>query len=138
MGGWEWDLHSRHLSCSPEIARFNGLPAGSTTAPLAALASAIDPADGEHIRTEIRRMLTGSADAIENRHRVVRADGRILWIEGRGRLQRDAEGKPIRRSGIVADITTRHEEEGRRRQLEAQLRQAQKLQAIATLAARSR
>jgi signal transduction histidine kinase len=47
---------------------------------------------------------------------------------------RDADGRPTRMAGSMEDTTARHEAEAERLRLEAQLRQAQKLEAIGTLA----
>jgi signal transduction histidine kinase/CheY-like chemotaxis protein len=55
-------------------------------------------------------------------------------VQVRGQCFRDANGKPIRMAGSTLDITERKRAEAHRERLEAQLRQAQKLEAMGTLA----
>jgi len=63
-----------------------------------------------------------------------RRDGRVVWLERRGVLIRDAHGEVIAEEGVVRDVTDRVEQEARRRELEEQLRQSQRLEAIGQLA----
>lgn len=59
-------------------------------------------------------------------YRITRPDGSVRWIHDRAFPVRDASGVVYRIAGIAEDITER-------RQLEAQFRQAQKMEALGTL-----
>jgi PAS domain S-box-containing protein len=59
--------------------------------------------------------------------RSVRPDGALQWLASRGRLERDSSGKPVRAIGAFVDIT-------KAKLAEESLRQAQKMQALGTLA----
>lgn len=71
--------------------------------------------------------LMGTALDVTVEYRIARPDGTVRWIHDRGFQVRDAAGKLVRITGIASDITER-------KKMEAQLNQAQKLEAIGTLA----
>src|SRR5690606_14191097 len=65
--------------------------------------SAVDPADRAAFRDALRRIWTeGSAEVS---FRVVRADGEVRWLRGRGRSVTDERGRPLRADGVVHDVT---------------------------------
>jgi signal transduction histidine kinase len=74
-----------------------------------------------------------SRDAVANgltydiEHRVLRPDGTVRWVHEQANILRDDQGRPRQMIGTVQDVTVR-------RQLEDQLRQAQKMEAIGRLA----
>jgi len=57
-----------------------------------------------------------------------------FWLVVTHSAMRDSEGNTVAAVGFVQDITRQHEAEQQRTELEVQLRQAQKLEAIGTLA----
>jgi PAS domain S-box-containing protein len=61
-------------------------------------------------------------------------DGRWVLVEGKPAVIRDERGEPELVLGISRDITERTEAEERRRELEQQLRMAQKMEAVGSLA----
>ena len=67
------------------------------------------------------------SEPAEEFYRIVLPDGSVRWIHDRAFLIRDSENRPYRVAGIAEDITAH-------RELEAQLRQAHKLEAVGRLA----
>ena len=66
--------------------------------------------------------------------RYLRKDGTLVWVNVNMTVIRDVEGRPLRTMAAIEDISTRKRLEAERLQLEAQLRQQQKLEALGTLA----
>jgi PAS domain S-box-containing protein len=65
-------------------------------------------------------------DPIDLQYRVRRPDGNLCWIHDRAFAVEDESGSPLHHVGIARDITNE-------KQLENELRQAQKMEAIGTL-----
>lgn len=80
------------------------------------------------------KSLEQGARAVDVEYRIRRPDDSMRWILDRGFAIRDQAGKVYRTAGVAKDITERKQAEEENRQLELQLRQAQKLEAIGTLA----
>ena len=67
-------------------------------------------------------------------HAIIRKDGEIRMLNASTSLIRSASGKPVGFRGIVRDITEQKRMESEREKLRGQLTQAQKMEAIGTLA----
>ncbi|MBM4283676.1 MAG: PAS domain S-box protein [Deltaproteobacteria bacterium] len=67
-------------------------------------------------------------------YRVRTQDGRVIWLQESGQIILNQEGQIDHINSVLFDITERKEAEEIRSRLEAQLRQAQKMEAIGTLA----
>jgi two-component sensor histidine kinase len=57
----------------------------------------------------------------ETEYRIIRPSGEVRWILGRGRITRDAEGRPWRYAGVDFDITGRKQQEEHLRVVMAEL-----------------
>ena len=67
------------------------------------------------------------SERVEASYRIVRPDGSVRWIQGRSFPICDASGRPYRVAGIAEDVTAH-------RELEEQLRQTNKMEAVGRLA----
>jgi len=67
-------------------------------------------------------------------YEILRDDGTSLYVEVSASLLRDREGSPVGFRGIIRDIMERKHAEQERKRLEAQFHQAQRMEAIGTLA----
>ena len=106
---------------------------------------AFDLIHGDDVRTvreQASLLLSGSHDTIRFEARYAHRDGHIVWTDvSMARVSADDASLPPGLSqsddmlvATVEDITLRREAERERRQLEGQLRQSQKLEALGTFA----
>jgi PAS domain S-box-containing protein len=119
LGTWEWDLAQR-VVWSESLERIHGYAPGAFPQTFAAMVGSVHPDDREMAAERIGAAVASGED-LDFEHRVVLPNGEIRWLNGRGRLQRDANGKPQRMMGICMDITDRVEQEHARERLLADL-----------------
>ncbi|HEX3800717.1 MAG TPA: PAS domain S-box protein [Verrucomicrobiae bacterium] len=90
----------------------------------------VDPVFRERFQREVEQ--NGQIRGFE--YQVRRRDGSIIWISESARAVRDADGRTRYYEGFIEDISQRKEAEVARARLEKQMIQAQKMEAIGTLA----
>ena len=95
--------------------------------------SHIHPDDAPHVIANLSGLL--EKDHHVHEYRFLHRDGTYRWMHDEARLVRDADGNPLDIIGSWIDITERKRIEEERRVLEAELRQAQKMEAVGQLAA---
>jgi PAS domain S-box-containing protein len=112
MGTWEYALRTATVKWSPGLEAIHGYAPGTFPGTLEAFRSEIHPEDRD-------RVLQAIAEAAEERrdhhieYRIVRADGAVRWVEGRGQVVLDQSQQPERMVGVCADITERRQAEER-------------------------
>src|SRR6185295_9018297 len=87
----------------------------------------IHPDDRERVKTDINAAVERGAESWSAEYRYRRADGSYAHVFDRGYVLHDGDGRPTRMIGAMMDIT-------QRRELEEELRQAQKMEAVGRLA----
>jgi PAS domain S-box-containing protein len=110
MGTWQYSIRGGGVIWSPGLEQIHGYEPGTFPGTFDAFRGEIYPDDREHV-------LRAIGDAVEQRrdhhveYRIVRRDGSIRWVEGRGRVFLDSDGRPDRLVGVCADITDRKQAE---------------------------
>src|SRR5712671_1150213 len=140
-GHWEWSIATDELFLSERFKTIVGLRPGAELAGRKAFLSHLPVVaeDRRRLLDTVQAILTDSplpdaTSGYEIEYRICPRPGEVRWVRSRGKVFRDAQGKPVRMSGSTTDITDRKEAEEKLRQAEAALRRAQRLEATGTLA----
>lgn len=110
VGFWEWTIETDDVVWSDELYRIFGLEPGALVPTYATWLEAIHPEDREEAdRLVTRAYETHASYAFD--HRIVRPDGLIRVLHGRGNVELDDAGRPVRILGITSDVTEARREE---------------------------
>jgi PAS domain S-box-containing protein len=107
IGVWSIDLTTSRVRGTAQFFRIMGLPPTSDSVPVEVVRALRHPDDRERVVQGFQQALEGGNDSYEIEYRIVRPDGTIRWIFGRGRVIRAPDGTPRRYSGVDLDITDR-------------------------------
>ncbi len=94
----------------------------------------VHPSDLGKIERQIGETAPGEAQTHTLEYRVRRKDGAYIDVEDTGRVVRLPEGRAVRAIGFLKDVTERKRAEAERARLDTQLREAQKMEALGTMA----
>jgi two-component system, sensor histidine kinase and response regulator len=109
-GLWIWDLAEDRFEWSEQMQRLFGLDPQEQPATLERWRAALHPDDRERAVAEIQAAVLERAP-FASQYRIVRPDGEVRWIEAFGNTSGDAQGRPLRVSGISLDVTQRKQTE---------------------------
>jgi two-component system, cell cycle sensor histidine kinase and response regulator CckA len=126
LGSFERDLSDDTIVCSDELYRIWGVRPTGFPSTHKNFIDYVHPEDIGSL-TEALRLAIQGGPPLDAEFRVVRSDNSVLHVQARAEVRRDPTGAPISLVGTVMDITER-------KNLEQQLRQAQKMDAIGQLA----
>lgn len=104
LGSWEWDVLGDRITWSDELFRICGLEPQQFDATYDAYLELIHPDDREMVDSTVQEAYrTRQPYAFD--HRLVRPDGSVRWLHGRGRVETDESGDVTRLHGVAIDIT---------------------------------
>jgi len=135
-GLWDWDLRRDMLFLSARAQSLLGREPGEPLRPRREWVASgqYHPDDEATMRRALSEHLRGLSPHFSCEYRIRHTSGEWHWYRQRGVAVRDRRGRAYRVAGSMEDVTDRRTAEADRDRFEAQLRQAQKLEAIGTLA----
>jgi PAS domain S-box-containing protein len=126
-GIWDWNVHTGEVYYSSRMKAMLGYREDELAPTIDEWTARIHPDDFDHVIASLQAHLSGEAQTFEVEYRLRHRDGADRWFLARSVAHCDDRGEPCRIAGSHTDLTSR-------RQLEDDLLQAQKMDAIGQLA----
>ncbi|HWT03959.1 MAG TPA: PAS domain S-box protein [Pyrinomonadaceae bacterium] len=106
VGTWEWDVRTGEAIRSEMIWQLLGLEPGDGTVTADSFTEFIHPEDRDRALRKVYEVVAEGNEYYDE-FRIVRRDGRVLWLSSKGCLIRAADGRAERILGVNIDITER-------------------------------
>jgi len=108
---WVWEPARNKLSWFGDAARLLGLRPGTFDGGFQDYLRHVHPDDVAKARRIFRDCLKGACRTYRHEERVIWPDRSVHWLETYGRAERGADGRTVKMSGVVRDITEKKESE---------------------------
>jgi PAS domain S-box-containing protein len=109
LGVWELDLATKQIWISDKVRELFEFPQKDEIT-YTEFEKRVHP-DDRAARGQVMQQAIRTRGSYETEYRIMRPDGTIRWIGGRGRYLPEAHGKPARLLGVSMDITERKQAE---------------------------
>ncbi|MHC4538974.1 MAG: PAS domain S-box protein [Planctomycetota bacterium] len=103
-GTWNWDVQAERIEWNEQMYEMVGLSPDVREITVETFFHYIHPKDLPRVQENIAKALKSGTD-FKEMFRIVREDGEVRWLSGRGRVFRDEQAKPVRMMGVHIDIT---------------------------------
>jgi PAS domain S-box-containing protein len=122
IASWDRDLKDGTYTWSKGIYRIFGLPEGDPDRFLADLRH-VHPDDRKRLAAAMTESIENPSSPYSVEYRIILPDGTVRTVYSRGELVTDPDGKPLRFSGFIQDITDRARVQAAFADSEARVRQ---------------
>jgi two-component system sensor kinase FixL len=109
LGMWMWDIPRDEIWITDKGRALFGFGA-SEKLDLDRFKNVLHPEDRERVLEAVENTLRTGAD-YEAEYRIMLPQGQLRWIAGRGQVEFDRDGQPVRMRGAALDITKRKQAE---------------------------
>ncbi len=127
VGVWDWNIVTGEIYIDPHLKSILGYKDHEISNRLEEWKKLDYPDDQSNVLAAVNEHLSGKSRIYQIAHRMVHKNGEIRWFLARGNALRDIYGSAYRMVGTETDITEN-------KNLEEQLMQAQKMEAVGRLA----
>lgn len=107
MGVWDWDIEKGNIGWSESLYKMHGTTRENFSGNFTDFQKLIHPDDRDELTASIQKSLT-TGKIFDHEFRVVRPEGGITWVTGRGRVTEfGLDRKPKRMLGVGINVTER-------------------------------
>jgi PAS domain S-box-containing protein len=134
-GVWEWDFKKEKLFLDDRTLKILGYERDELQTGVEGAAYLHHPEDYPIIQEQMRSHMRGEIPVFDSEYRVRTKNGTWRWLRSCGKIAKwNGDQTPEILSGTTVDVTERVQAKEEKKRLENSLRQAQKMEAIGTLA----
>ncbi len=106
IGSWEWDVGTNVVTWSEQLYRIYNVTPEEFEATYEGFLGFLHPEDRPLVEAAVASTFAGE-DEFAWDGRVLPRGGSVRWVRGLGRVERDADGNPVKMGGTAQDITER-------------------------------
>ena len=132
IGSYVWDLGADRTTWTDELYRITGYSPSSFEPDYERYINCIHPDDRDEF-TALTQKVLREMGTYSSEYRIIRPDGEVRYIHEQGEVKLDAKGEVIGLFGIIQDITERKLAEKEKEDLQRELQQVQKMDALGKL-----
>lgn len=134
-GLWDWEIATGQMYFDPNYYWMIGYQPNAFPATYEEWKKRVHPDDIEAAEVALLNCIAGRTENYTSEFRLLTASKEWLWVLDKGDvIEREGDGSPLRFIGLHVDISERVAAEQQRQELEAQLRQKYKVEAIGLMA----
>ena len=104
---WELDIRNDRFNTTSAVAGWLGVPPEEASGDGETAMKYVHAADKDRVEQTITDAIFGNTADYLNEYRLVGPNGKVVWIQARGRVQRDENGRATMLSGTTSNITER-------------------------------
>ena len=134
VGVWDLEIKTGEMYIDPILKALLGYDDHEIDNHQKAWEKLIHPEDRPKVKEETSAFIQGMISNFDIQYRMVHRQGQLKWFSVRGTVLKDKNNKPYRMVGTNTDITNQVEMEQEQENMRTQLLQAQKMEAVGTLA----
>lgn len=134
LPGQDWRSPEVQLVMSTIATRMLGYSVDEWTHTVGFWVKQVHPDDAERVMMALSDHIDKKSPEFKVEYRLRHKDGHYVWIDAQGKAQWDEKGNVYRMSGASMDITYRKNSEKLNNDLQEQLFQAKKMEAVGTMA----
>ena len=132
MGNWVWSVEEDSLFWSDEVYIICGLEVSSFVPTYDYFLRVVHPDDVSAVAKGIEESFERNENYIAE-HRIIQPSGAVRWVREEAIPDIDSDGKRIKMTGIIRDITNEKADNEEKERFERELQQMQKMESLGQL-----